>query len=339
MAAGDRRARLREFLNTECIWTPNSSSTVYTKIYNATTALSPIFRLDHLGIAAGNEHHINVVVILLKPKSKCAYATIYINNKLVDCCVPEAVFIKKVPWQRKLFLIYFGKLCDTPQETAVPSNIAGLIPDTSRTLRQLDIWNTAEPLKTDDELDAYIRDNRVVSKCGAWVSGTAILQFFVSMDMVLCCPASLPTFPSLSNILNLLTRCEDKRCIECYGGKVHVNSLCGHTAPESSCEITTTCPCLVSCGVSDECYMEVTGNKNLLGLLFDPVNQADVVGLRVMSYHPSTKLSNILCGVTSSGKDVPCTDANWQLLAHSAFVTRVFIYNCQNLKEVCLRSC
>ncbi|ARW78096.1 tegument protein UL16 [Common bottlenose dolphin gammaherpesvirus 1 strain Sarasota] len=332
------RATLRQFLNKECLWVQDKASTNYTKIYKATTALSPNLKLPNADANGQEARCLNVTVILLKPKSSAAYATVYINDKLIDCCVPEVVFMKKIPGQWNLCLIYFGELRSPPLATAVPCNITLANEGEAPALKQADVWTTAEPINTDEELAPLAPRAAILGNYGAWISNSAILQLFVSMDMILCCPASLPTFPSLTHIVNLLTRCHNQECTMCYGGGVHVNAISGHTKSDDP-GTSASCPCVTSCSIKRGEILPVTGNHNLLGLLFDPAHQVDVTALKVLSTEPSTRVSKLFCGLTDGGEEVPCTDANWQLLRHSALVTRILIYNCQTLKRKCLRSC
>lgn len=335
------RDELRTFLNKECIWKFNPASNNYMKIYTSTTAVSPNYK-PFRGYAQDRnleaEHSLNVTLLVMKPKNKPAYVTIYINGHLMDCCVPDALFMKAVPGPVKFHLIYFGTFKNPPKNVQIPADVSFKYQDCINTVTRSVIWNTSMHITHTEDLHDSIRKSKVVNigKC-AWYFEGALVQFFLSMDCMSMLPA-LNAFPSLGRILSLLTRCSDQNCVPCYGYKIHVCCAAGYTAKDYP-GTSDSCPCILSCSALKSDYAPVTGNKNLLSLLFDPVVHMDIVGLRFFSPYFPKSVQDVFCGVKANGDEIQCKSQPWELLKMSTFYTRMAIYDCQILKRCCLHSC
>lgn len=338
MAAKERRCLFRQFLNKECIWVPNSASTKHTRIFTCTTAVSPHWKVQNASHHMGprGTHFINVTMMLMKPKNERPCATFYVNGILVDCCTPEVCFIKKLPPPYNLCLIYFGDLLDPPGITAIPAELHSFSSSFAKNFTMLDIVNTSTPVKSAKDLPAAPRTVTVLGNGGAWMVNKNIVMFVVSPDMMICCP-NLPSFPSLTHIINLLTRCDDEACVPCHGAGIHVNVLEGITNSHSDGK-SYHCPCLMPCSARQGNFSLITGNKNLLSLLFDPEHHRDIIGIKFLSSGLTLNINSLFCGVTSLGEEVPCKKEPWEILKVSILFSRMFLYNCQILKRKCLHS-
>lgn len=335
------REDLRRFLNKECIWKFNPASTNYMKIYTSTTAVSPTYKPFSgplYGRGNESEHSYNVTLIVMKPKKYPAYITIYINGQLMDCCTPEALFMKAVPGAVRFHLIYFGPFKNPSPNVQIPADVAIKAPDCSATVTRHVIWNTSRHITQQEDMLPSIRKSKVImiGKC-AWYAKNSLYQYFLSMDCMAMLPA-LDAFPSLARILSLLTRCADSSCVPCYGFKIHVCCASGYTSKESP-GTSESCPCILSCTALKSDYAPVTGNKNLLSLLFDPVQHMEIVGIKFLSPSFPTRVQDVFCGVKANGEEIVCRSQPWELLQLSSFYTRLAIYDCQVLKRGCLHSC
>ncbi|AAO12335.1 hypothetical protein KM546_gp29 [Porcine lymphotropic herpesvirus 3] len=338
MAAKDRRHLFRQFLNKECIWVPNEASTKHTKIFTCTTAVSPYWKMHgHMEPPGGGRNHfINITMMVMKPKNEKTCATFYVNGILLDCVTPEVIFTKKVPRPYNMCLIYFGDLMDPPMPTIIPAELRSFSSELSKNLTMLDLVNTSKSIRSSKDLPSAPRSIVPLGKGGAWMVNNNLIHFVVSPDMLMCCPG-LPSFPSLTHIINLLTRCENEDCIPCHGAGIHVNVMDGVTEAKSTGK-SHHCPCLMPCSARSSDYAPITGNHNLLSLLFDPQHHRNIVGLRFVSNSLTLNIQNIFVGVTLSGDEIMCRKEPWELLRVSALFSRLFIYNCQILKRKCLHS-
>ncbi|AAK95455.1 BGLF2 [Macacine gammaherpesvirus 4] len=332
-AAGNERELLRKFLNKECLWVPSDASTNQMKVYTATTAVSAVYMPR---IAGAPRTHMNVTLIVLKPKKKPTYVTVYINGTLAAVARPEVLFTKSVQGPHNLTLMYFGVFSDAEGE-AVPVEVRGNPILSSQELTTSHVFATSTAVKTVEELqDLTPSEITPLGRGGAWYAEGALYMFFINMDMLMCCP-NMPTFPSLTHFINLLTRCENGDCVTCYGSGGHVNVLSGWTADDSP-GTSGICPCLLPCSALNNDYVPVTGHRALLGLMFKPEDAPFVVGLRFSPPKMHPDMSRVLQGVLANGKEVPCTPQPWTLLRFSDFYSRVMLYNCQVLKRQVLHS-
>lgn len=322
-------AKLRNFLNKECIWIANKGSNELCKIYTSSTAASPRFKS-----LEGDVTVFNTTVIILKPKKRPHYITVYINEKLAACCSPEAVFVKAVPGRYGFYLIYFGPFNPPSEDVKIPNEAVVLsqqdvVPSFS------DILDMSKNV-TGSSVSAVLGpEYKTVGRC-VFLNGVNICQFVVSPDFYPLLP-HFDAFPSLGRILNLITRCEDRDCVACFGYGIHANVYNGHTrrASEGSDAI---CPCVCSCtAVRRGTDAEVTGNRGLLALLFSPDRHQTVVALRFRdSPEQILGIGDLLCGVDVEGREVECSAEIWILLQHSQFLSRVQTYCCQILKRMVL---
>ncbi len=192
-------------------------------------------------------------------------------------------------------------------------------------------------VKTVEELQDITPSEIIpLGRGGAWYAEGALYMFFVNMDMLMCCP-NMPTFPSLTHFINLLTRCDNGECVTCYGAGAHVNILRGWTEDDSP-GTSGTCPCLLPCTALNNDYVPITGHRALLGLMFKPEDAPFVVGLRFNPPKMHPDMSRVLQGVLANGKEVPCTAQPWTLLRFSDLYSRAMLYNCQVLKRQVLHS-
>ncbi|AAC95559.1 orf 33 [Ateline gammaherpesvirus 3] len=328
----DLRTNLRTFLNNECLWIKNKASTPFTKVFCATTAVSPFFTpVSPHGTL--DKHYINVTLIILKPKKTHPYLTVYINEIAVDCCSTEVLQVKPVPCS-PFSLIYFGQLIDPPHNVQIPTNISIKEPKQCH-LSKGQVIFTSKVINPSSLPNGY--ENVIRIGACAWYANGAIFQHFLSTDYMSLCPA-FKEFPSLSRILSLLTRCDDQSCVPCYGEKIHVNCQSGYT--DSNCDgKSNSCPCIISCSALKSKNVSITGNRNLLSLLFDATLQSSIVSLKFFSPKAPTVVNKVFCGVLETGEMVECTCEAWNLIMFSDFVTRQIICNCQIMKRCCLRSC
>ncbi len=99
----------------------SDASTPQMKVYTATTAVSAVYVPQ---IAGPPKTYMNVTLIVLKPKKKPTYVTVYINGTLATVARPEVLFTKAVQGPHSLTLMYFGVFSDAVGE-AVPVEIRG----------------------------------------------------------------------------------------------------------------------------------------------------------------------------------------------------------------------
>nr|AWG90727.1 BGLF2 [human gammaherpesvirus 4] len=332
-AANSSREQLRKFLNKECLWVLSDASTPQMKVYTATTAVSAVYVPQ---IAGPPKTYMNVTLIVLKPKKKPTYVTVYINGTLATVARPEVLFTKAVQGPHSLTLMYFGVFSDAVGE-AVPVEIRGNPVVTCTDLTTAHVFTTSTAVKTVEELQDITPSEIIpLGRGGAWYAEGALYMFFVNMDMLMCCP-NMPTFPSLTHFINLLTRCDNGECVTCYGAGAHVNILRGWTEDDIP-GTSGTCPCLLPCTALNNDYVPITGHRALLGLMFKPEDAHFVVGLRFNPPKMHPDMSRVLQGVLANGKEVPCTAQPWTLLRFSDLYSRAMLYNCQVLKRQVLHS-
>lgn len=319
--------RLRTFLNKECIWTANRGSNDYCRIYTSSTAASPTFRMADQSVSV-----FNVTLIILKPKMKPHYITVYLNGQLTACCSPEAVFVKAVPGRYGFYLIYFGPFQLPADDVKIPTETAiidkrEIFPTFSDVL---DMSKNVTGLSVGEALGPNFRR---VGRC-VFLNGLNICQFVLSPDFCPMLP-DIGAFPSLGRMINLLTKCEDEDCVACYGKKIHANVYNGYSHHHAD-GTDMVCPCVCSCQAVNEEEADITGNRSLLSLLFPPGQQQSVVKLRFRDRKSPATINDILCGLTSGGEEVECVPGIWILLQHSQFLSRVQTYCCQILKRMVL---
>lgn len=328
------RECLRQFLNRECIWKLDTASTSYARVYTATTAISPHFKPPK---GEKTSHSLNVTLIAMKPKKTLPFVTVYVNGDLIDCCATDAFFSKKVPGPKCLYLIYVGLLKSPPLQVKIPADIASKTPDVGHSVTRKDIWSTSKRLDPQN-LKSSLKHSAItgIGKC-AWAVNGILCQYFLSLDYVMLCPA-FQACPSLSRIINLITRCQSNSCVACYGEKIHVDVTQGFTSEDSSGS-SDSCPCILSCAALRSDYAPITGNKTLLSLIFDPLVSRNIVGIRLFAPQYPVPIQQLFCGVLADGTEVDCCPEPWELLQYSDFFSRLAIYDCQILKRACLRSC
>nr|WIV69327.1 hypothetical protein [Bovine gammaherpesvirus 4] len=327
------RELLRNFLNKECVWKLNHASSKYIKIYTSTTAISPNYKPPRY--MGSKDHFLNVTAIIMKPKGQSPRVTIYINNQPMHCCSIQSVSVLKMHDPKNIYLIYFGKFYAPPPNFQVPLDISTHDKEPQSEITRDDIVNTSTRCTIYDVEDLDETCISCIGKCAWYARGTLFLPF-LSIDYMMFCP-SLKEFVSLPRFINLLTRCEDKQCVPCYGYKIHVNCCMGYTSGEED-GCSNSCPCILSCTAIQQDYAPITGNRNLLSLLFEPEYQKDIVALKFFSNTRPCSANDIFCGVLENGNEVPCNNTPWELLQISDFYTRLMIYNCQVLKRICIRS-
>lgn len=336
MASGgtDAREALRLFLNKECIWKKSSSSTEFLKIYTATTAISAVYKplfKKKLGC-----HALNITALLMKPKEAPTCATIYINGLLSETCTPEVIFTRPVPGQLGLVLIYFGPFSNPKQPYNIPMEPTIVAPQEVQLMTRLEMLDTSTPIPNQEIINTIRGVGFVtVGKC-VWFDKQCFYTFCLSMEYMMCCPhISGPA--TLSTFVNLLTRCDNPECVPCYGKKLHANVAGGYTNP-SSPGSSEYCPCLLSCASLKPEPAPITGNKNLLSLLFGPLSHHQVTHLKFFNNPRPKALSEVIAGISKDGKHIPVKVDAWVLLKMSAFYSRCTLYGCQILKRVCLHS-
>lgn len=325
---------LRAFLNKECVWTRNQASSSYSQVYTATTSYSPVFKLPRPHRRhRGKYFAFNVAVIVLRPKLAPFYVTIYINDTLLACVRPDSLCVKKIPGRWGLNLIYFGRFSPVDSSAKIPSNVCHppgyeRIPSLSEIL---DCANNCTGRSLQDVLGPAAVP---VGKC-LWTNGIQTLEFMLCDQMMMLCP-NIPGVPSLGRIINLLTRCTREDCVACYGHGIHAAVYSGHTDPRSP-GTSQTCPCILSCSVAAGNHAVITGNRNLLALIFPAEVHMSVRSLRFRNPPNPTSVCDIFCGVNDDGDEVECNQSAWITLAHSQLASRLQIYGCQVLKRVVIR--
>nr|WAH70936.1 tegument protein UL16 [Eptesicus fuscus gammaherpesvirus] len=340
----DGRLALRRFLNKECMWRQHPASSSHVKIFLATTAISPSFRPGLRGRERRGEepvqvHFMNVTIIFLKPKNKPAYATVYLNNTLLDCVTPEIVHQTSVPGRHGLFLLFFGDLFDAPPDARVPAHpslSAAPVPDPSLSLSKTDLWLTSSRVDPDMLNDWADSEFNAVGKV-AWYARGSLFIYFLSVDYMVYCP-QIPHLPSIGAFLNLLTRCDRGGCVPCFGRGIHVDVTHGHTLPGAEGN-SCSCPCVASCATLRDTDAPVRENRSLLGLLFDAEDATAVESLRVHATPRPRNLNEIIAGLTADGSIIIPNANPWVLLRVSHFYSRMLMYNCQVLKRSCLHFC
>ncbi|AIA62069.1 orf33 [Alcelaphine gammaherpesvirus 2] len=334
MASRDRRCLLKHFLNKECIWVKNSASTPLIKVYTSTTAKSPLWPGPDPSVP-GTNGPINLTLQLMKPKDRNLCATFYVNGVFVDACTPTAFYCREVQ-RYGIYLIFFGDLVDPDQPAVIPENIAVHKNEPFVQLSILQMVNSATLLKNPDDLPRSSTDIVPLGPFGPWMANGSLLQYTINPDLLICCP-SIGTLPTMSNIIALLTRCENEDCPFCYGNPNHACVLKGVTLSDQN-NGADICPCVAPCSLRYGDMAKITTNSNLLGFLFPPEAQNDIVGIRAKSNNLTLDVQELFCGVTREGEEVPCLQSPWLLFSLSHLVSRLLMYSCENLKKMCLRS-
>lgn len=321
--------KLQKFLNNECIWIRNDRScTKYVQVYNASTAISPYFKPSLTSGTGG--HALNITCMIVKPKKKRPVVTVYINDSLINCCTCELVAIRKINW-RKLFLIYFGSMVSHRGNFGVLANNTYPLPPIPD-LTKHETIHLGIPITNLESMNT--QNFKPVGVC-AWFGENVIYQHFMNPDLMLLFPA-VTEFPTLARVLCLLSRCENQECVPCHGLKIHAKTYQGFT-PNDSDGKCHACPCITSCNALKSGMIPITGNRNLLSLLFDPDHQAAIEQLYLVASPYPVPPSNFVFGVTKRGTQIPANNTHWTLFCFPELHSRVMIYSCQILKRMCLR--
>ncbi|AIU39558.1 tegument protein UL16 [Equid gammaherpesvirus 5] len=333
---GGPRDLFRKFLNKECVWKKSANSTPYFKIYVATTAVSPVFKPALGPGRPGGAHAINVTALVMKPKRRRICATFYVNGLLMEACVPEVIFTKRVPGPHGFFLLYFGPFGDPKMPFSIPAEPSVSAPQNMQLLSRMEMLDTSTHIAPGEVESAIEGKNFVtVGKC-VWFDGEAFYLYYLSMEYLMCCP-TMSEHTTLSRFVTLLTHCDDVKCVPCYGMKIHANVAGGYTDPGSE-GCSGTCLCTLSCAALEKDLVPVVSNKSLLSLLFGPMSHQQVTHLKFSPTPKPAKLQDVLSGVTGSGDVVEVKAGAWNLLKMSTFYSRCTMYECQILKRHCLRS-
>lgn len=327
---------LRSFLNKECVWTRNPASSPFSQVYTATTSYSPVFRLPRLPHRRnrGKIFAFNVTVIVLRPKQAPFYVTVYLNDALLACVRPDSLCVKQIPGRWGLNLMYFGRFSPVDSSAKIPRDVSSH-PGYERVPSLTEILDCADNC-TGRSVQEILGPTAIpVGKC-LWTNGRQNMEFMLSDQMLMMCP-NIPGVPSLGRILNLLTRCERQDCVACYGNAIHAAVYTGYTDPRSM-GTSQTCPCILSCSVAVGNHASITGNRNLLALLFPAENHMSVVALRFRNPPNPAGVCDIFCGVNEEGDEIECNPGAWITLVHSPLASRLQMYGCQVLKRVVIRS-
>ncbi|AAC58079.1 ORF33 [Alcelaphine gammaherpesvirus 1] len=334
MGSRERRWLLKHFLNKECLWVKNSASTAVIKVYTSTTARSPLWPGRHAAMP-GIEGPINVTVQLMKPKDRKMCATFYVNGVFVDSCTPTAFYCREVQ-RYGIYLLFFGDLVDPEPPNVIPENIAVHKNEPPVHLTILQMVNSATLLKTPDDLPKPHVEVVPLGPFGPWMANGSLLQYTINPDLLICCP-SIGTLPTMSNIITWITKCENEECESCHGNSDHACVLRGVTLADQNYG-SDTCPCVAPCSMRHGNIARITTSSNLLGFLFPPESQNDIVAIRAKSNKLTLNVQDIFCGVTREGEEVACLQSPWLLFGLSHLVSRMVMYGCESIKRKCLRS-
>nr|BEG23103.1 homolog of EHV2 ORF33 tegument protein UL16 [Macronycteris gammaherpesvirus 1] len=324
---------LRQFLNKECIWKRHHHASRHLKVFISTTAISNVFKpLLHKSVKLEPSHAVNVTVILVKPTGGEMCIVVYINNQIFDISTPEVIFTKQVPGSLGLSLIYFGPFRQPDKVFKVPAPVHV----SSRPVRlfsNIELFSTSNHHVFDMTSPDLPGDFQPIGK-GVWFSDGCFYTYFLSMEYMMCCPQMCQT-PSLGRILNLLTRCKNSDCVPCYGKHIHANVAGGFTdAQNSDNGVSQTCPCVLSCAFVKSDTAKVTGNKQLLSLLFVPAYRKRVTHLKFLPLPKPHRLSRCIHGLDKNGERLTVSEDGWKVLMLSAFFSRCTLYECQILKRM-----
>nr|UQT64353.1 ORF33 [Human gammaherpesvirus 8] len=330
-----RRRKLRNFLNKECIWTVNPMSGDHIKVFNACTSISPVYDPELVTSYALSVPAYNVSVAILQHKVMGPCVAVGINGEMIMYVVSQCVSVRPVPGRDGMALIYFGRFLEEasglrfpyiappPSREHVPDLTRQELVHTSQVVRRGDLTNCTMGLE-------FRNVNPFV-----WLGGGSVWLLFLGVDYMAFCPG-VDGMPSLARVAALLTRCDHPDCVHCHGLRGHVNVFRGYCSAQSP-GLSNTCPCIKSCGTGNG-VTRVTGNRNFLGLLFDPIVQSRVTALKITSHPTPTHVENVLTGVLDDGTLVPSSKAPWVLLRMSDYFSRLLIYECKKLKALGLRS-
>ncbi|AGY30715.1 ORF33 [Retroperitoneal fibromatosis-associated herpesvirus] len=330
-----QRRLLRGFLNRECIWVRNPASTTHIKIFDACTAISPVF--DPMVVTAQGlsytAFHVAVAVLNHRVLGPCV--AVGLNGEILKFVRCRCVSVRDVPGRSGVFLIFFGKFTDEvvgmrfPYLTAPPAreNVPEItrheIIYTSSVISRADVAKATEGLHF-DVINPFV-----------WFGGGSVWLLFLSVDYMVFCPA-VEGIPSLARVFTLLTRCDREGCDYCEGLGGHVNVFKGYCAQHDPGH-SGACPCIRPCTLS-EGAVEISGHRNFLGLLFDPATQARITALNVTASLTPTHVENVVTGILDNGTEVEPARAPWVLLRMSDYFSRVLLIGCKRMKALALRS-
>nr|ABO48413.1 tegument protein UL16 [Wood mouse herpesvirus] len=315
---------IQTFLNKECIWIVNKASCCRKKVFTSTTALSPRLR-HHFGVPGDGAWCINVTVLILKPKQSPFSVTVFINGKPILCSDSKLISIQRISGKERMAVIYFGKFTGK-SPIPVPMDPTILEPGTGSA-------QILCPEVMDSSTLAELPVSGASKQVGytAWLANNSIYEYMLSTEHQMMCP-SLPVFPSLSKILNIMTSCTSPTCKKCTGYRRHCNVCSGYTALDED-GYSPSCPCTTSCAIKPGDPVPITGHRTLLPLLFDPVNAHRVKSLSITPASSPQPLDQIITGLTEAGDRLPITLVAWKLVRLSDFHSHVYVTSCKKLKS------
>ncbi|AZB49205.1 CETP binding protein [Phascolarctid gammaherpesvirus 1] len=332
---------LINFLNKECLWRC-AEDTKKRKVYMATTAVSAVFT-PQLEDSTGKEGAMNVTMIRLRQKTVGEYLTIYINGAYVGGFLPYEFIVRNTLEYEDLWMITIRGYSELDSAMFIPECV---FPPKSLTFRELSpsiIWDYSRVLTKNEiqELNSQIRQKKIspskrIGRGGAWLQGNQLILTFLDMDLVACCPGDL-VFPSLNSMLNSLTRCTDHTCVPCHGSGLHARVADGVTTHEDIGS-SKICPCLLSCEALSKDHSKIKQARHLLPFVFDQKQSGRVMYIGYMDTMDIVTPEDLIFGVGEGGEHIRCQGSSWRLLQLSPILTRIFIYQCQVMKNICLHS-
>ncbi|AZB49132.1 CETP binding protein [Vombatid gammaherpesvirus 1] len=332
---------LINFLNKECFW-KCIEDTKKRKIYVATTAISAVFT-PQLERSAGTSCTMNVMMIRLRQKTLGEYLTVYINKTYVGGFFPYELIVRNTLEYMDLLMITIRGYSPLESAMFIPEWVPHPLPSTMTEILPTTIWDYSRVMTEEElrELNLQVEREELpkpkkIGRGGAWMSGNQLILAFLDMDLAMCCPEDL-IFPSLSTIVNSLTRCTNTECVPCHGHGLHVHVLDGIT-PECATGSSRTCPCLLSCEGLSSTHVAIRQSRHLLPFLFD---QDKTRSIRYIGYTDGQgvlAVEDLIFGVGPGGEHIRCNGNSWKLLKLPPILTRIFLYQCQVMKNICLRS-
>ncbi|QDQ69241.1 tegument UL16 [Colobine gammaherpesvirus 1] len=330
-----QRRLLRRFLNRECIWVRNPASTAHLKIFDACTAVSPVF--DPLMVTAQglsySAFHVAVAILSHRIMGPCV--AVALNGEILKFVLCNCVSIRDVSGRSGVVLIYFGKFSEEAIGMRFPYIPMPPARENVTELTRHEIVHTSSVISRAELPRATAGLQFDVINPFVWHGGGSVWLLFLSVDYMVFCPA-IQGVPSLARVFTLLTRCYDQDCDYCQGPGGHVNVFKGYCS-QHELGRSGACPCLYPCTLRDG-QASVTGNRNFLGLLFDPGLQAQVTVFKVTTHSSPAHVESVLTGVLEDGTLVEPTREPWVLLRMSDYFSRVLLVGCKRIKARALRS-
>ncbi|AAB66402.1 hypothetical protein [Murine herpesvirus strain 4556] len=320
---------IQTFLNKECIWIVNKASCCRKKVFTCTTSISPSLK-HHFGVPDDGAWCLNVTVLILKPKQSPFSVTVFINGKPILCSNSQLISIQKVSGREHMAVIYFGKFTG---KSAIPVPMDPTILDPGSDSPHI---LCSDVMESSTLVDLPVVGSSKQVGYTAWLANNSIYEYMLSTEHQMMCP-SLPVFPSLSKILNIMTSCTSPTCKKCAGYRRHCKVCSGYTDATGD-GYSPSCPCTTSCALKPGDIIPITGHHTLLPLLFDPVNAHSVTRLRITPTSSPQPLDQIITGITESGESVPITLEAWKLVRLSDLYSHLYIISCKALKSH-LHSC